>query len=529
MTIDMSFSSPCHKSTHMYKMLGCLALLAFLPLSALAQSAATPPAPTPASSPKVSSSAASKSAPSRENEPIKIGTLTVSGSLRARFESWDWFDTNAAEDSYNFGAIVLRLAIGQNKEKFEWLVEGEAPLLIGLPKNSIAPGAQGQLGLGATYYAANGGRDGSAVFKQGFVRFKELFGNMSNSLKLGRFDFGEGLETTPDDAVLASLKQNRIAQRLIGVFGFTHIQRGFDGIQYAHQNKSSNFTFLAARPTSGAFDLNANKELDVDIYYGAYTKPLKHKSGASEFRLFELHYHDGRRVLKTDNRTAALRAADLGKIRITTFGGNYIGAFKTGGGKTDVLLWGAGQFGSWGNLDHRAGAIAVEAGYHPGGNISERIKPWFRGGYFRSSGDGNPNDGVHGTFFQALPTTRQYARFPFFNLMNNEDSFAQVMLKPHAKLALRADAHYLRLSSANDLWYSGGGAFQNQTFGFSGRPSNGKKALGTLADVSLDYTVTPRTLLTFYLGGVHGGGVESGTYPLGGNARFAYIELTQRF
>jgi hypothetical protein len=527
MIINKPFFSSGYRSKYMYKMPGVMALLVFLSLKAFAQS--EPTQPTPAPTPEASSNVAVRPAQANDNAPIKIGSLNVSGSLRVRFESWDWFDAPPAEDRYDFGAIVLRLGIGQNREKFEWFLEGEAPLLIGLPKNAIAPGAQGQLGLGATYYAVNGGRDGSAVFKQGFVRLKELFGSTSDSLKIGRFDFGEGLETKPDDATLASLKQNRIAQRLIGVFGFTHIQRGFDGVQYAHQSKASNFTFLAARPTSGAFDLDANKELDVDIYYGAFTKPLKSKSSASEFRVFELYYHDGRQVLKTDNRTAAARAADLGKIRITTVGGNYIGVYKTGGGKTDLLLWGAGQFGSWGNLDHRAAAIAVEAGYQPGGKISERIKPWFRGGYFRSSGDGNPNDHVHGTFFQVLPTTRQYARFPFFNLMNNEDSFGEVMLKPHAKLAARADLHYLRLSSANDLWYSGGGAFQNQTFGFTGRPANGGKSLGTLADISLDYTVTPSTLLTFYLGGVRGGSVMSNIYPLGGNSRFAYIELAQKF
>ena len=171
----------------------------------------------------------------------------------------------------------------------------------------------------------------------------------------------------------------------------------------------------------------------------------------------------------------------------------------------------------------------MEAGYQPGGDISDKIKPWFRVGYFRSTGDGNPNDNVHGTFFQMLPTTRQYARFPFFNLMNNEDSFGQVMLKPQERLALRTEAHYLRLSSANDLWYSGGGAFQEQTFGFTGRPSNGKRSLGALLDASLDYTITQRTIFTFYLGVARGGGVEATNYPMGDNSRFAYIEYTQKF
>jgi hypothetical protein len=199
----------------------------------------------------------------------------------------------------------------------------------------------------------------------------------------------------------------------------------------------------------------------------------------------------------------------------------------------DTLLWGAGQFGSFGALDHRAGAIAAEVGYSFAGNrFADKFKPWLRGGYFRGAGDGDPNDNTHGTFFQVLPTPRIYARTPFFNLMNNEDAFGQLRIKPHAKLGARFDAHHLRLSSKQDLWYVGGGAFQKRTFGYVGRPSNGRQSLGWLFDVSADVAVTSRTALTFYYGGIRGGGVQSAIYPLGGanpGAHFAYFELTQKF
>jgi hypothetical protein len=275
--------------------------------------------------------------------------------------------------------------------------------------------------------------------------------------------------------------------------------------------------------------LNANKELAVDLWYGAFTKPLKHKTGESEFRTFVLYYHDGRRVLKTDNRALLVRTADLDKIRITTLGGHYIGVYKTGSGKTDLLLWGAAQLGDFGKLNQQAGAIAAEAGYQFGGKAVQKINPWIRAGYFRSTGDGNPADDTHGTFFQVLPTPRIYARFPFFNLMNNEDVFGQFMLKPLARLNLRFDVHHLRLSNKNDLWYLGGGVYQPQTFGFTGRPSNGKQSLGTMLDFSADYKVASRTMLTFYLRGVRGGSVESAIYPLGKNARYYYFELVQKF
>ncbi|MFN7929406.1 MAG: alginate export family protein [Blastocatellia bacterium] len=453
--------------------------------------------------------------------PIKIGSITVSGSIRARFESWDWFETPAANNDYNFGAATLRLSLSQQREKVEWQIEAAAPLLLNLPTNAIAPAPQGQLGLGAAYFAANGNRDASVFLKQAFVRFK----GKANSLKLGRFEFSDGVETMPTDAALATIKREHISQRLLGPFGFTHVGRSFDGAQYVYNTKRHNFTFLAARPTEGVFQLRGWNELDVDLYYGAYTKPIKAKNSEHDLRVFALHYHDGRRVLKTDNRAVALRTADLEKIRVTTFGGHYIATTKAGAGKADVLLWGAGQFGDWGKLNHRAGAVAAEAGYQ----FNAKLKPWLRGGYFRSTGDNDPNDATHGTFFQTLPTPRIYARFPFFNAMNNEDAFVQLRLKPHAKLNLRTDLHHLRLSNKNDLWFVGGGAFQKQTFGFIGRPSNGKQALGTMVDVSADWAVTPTTTFTVYWAGVRGGDVASSIYPNGSNARLAYLEFTKRF
>ena len=56
--------------------------------------------------------------------PLKIGSVTFSGNIRARFESWDWFETKAAENQYNYGAATLRLSLSQQREKVEWQVGG---------------------------------------------------------------------------------------------------------------------------------------------------------------------------------------------------------------------------------------------------------------------------------------------------------------------------------------------------------------------------------------------------------------------
>ena len=136
-------------------------------------------------------------------------------------------------------------------------------------------------------------------------------------------------------------------------------------------------------------------------------------------------------MLKTDNRPTPVRTADTANINIGTFGGHYIHTIETRAGQLDALAWVALQTGSWGNLNQGAGAFAAEAGWQP--RFLARLKPWFRGGYDYGSGDKNAGDSTHGTFFQVLPTPRVYARFPFFNMMNNRDVFGELQLRPQKR------------------------------------------------------------------------------------------------
>ena len=39
--------------------------------------------------------------------PIKLGGVTVTGSLRSRLYGWDWFQPTAGDNSYLFGASFL--------------------------------------------------------------------------------------------------------------------------------------------------------------------------------------------------------------------------------------------------------------------------------------------------------------------------------------------------------------------------------------------------------------------------------------
>jgi len=481
------------------------------PAAAPAQGAAVPP-------PKV------ETAPAKKR---KLGPLDISGSWRVRVEGWDWFEGPAGNSNYAFGHSLLRVAIGQQRARFDWQLEAAQDAILGLPTDAVVAAPQGQLGLGGTYFAANGnGRNNANGFvKQAYIRFKGLG---SGNLRLGRFEFLDGTEVVPKHATLAALVQSRVAQRLIGNFGWSAVGRSFDGAQFSYNFGKNNLTLVGARATRGVFQIDAMGEVNAEVYYGALTIPVEARHGAGELRLFSVGYIDRRTtVLKTDNRPQAVRAADRDQIRIGTYGLDYIHVFHTATrGKFDVLLWGALQSGSWGVQAHGAGAFIGELGWQP---PVKRLKPWLSAGYSYGSGDGNPNDSHHGTFFQILPTPRPYARFPFYNMMNNEDFYGTLNLRPHAKVSLRSELHVLRLGKSTDLWYLGGGAFQPKTFGYAGRPSNGQRSLANVADISLDYQMTRSFGVGFYYAHAWGQDVIAKIYPNGPNGQFAFVETNLRF
>jgi hypothetical protein len=475
-----------------------------------------------ASSPKQATE--KKSAPPPKH---KIGPFEISINWRTRAEGWNWFQGPKGNSNYPLWDSLLRIGIGQTRESLDWYAELEQPSILGLPNDAVVAPPKGQLGLGGTYYAANFNQtnNASVFLKQAYVDFKHLG---PTRVKLGRFEYFDGTEVKPKDPTLAAVVQSRISSRLISNFAFAAVQRTFDGGQFSLNSGKNNFTFFGARPTAGVFQVDGMPELDLEVYYGAYTRTLNTSHGESQLRVFGLGYVDDRTtILKTDNRPAPIRTADVDKIQLANFGGDYVQVINTtNAGKIDFLVWGVFQGGSWGTQTQRAGAFVGEFGWQL---PVKHLKPWLSAGYSYGSGDGNPNDSTHGTFFQVLTTPRQYARFPFYNMMNNEDFYATLNLKPASKLALRSEGHALRLASASDLWYSGGGAFQPQTFGYTGRPSNNFRSLANVWDISADYQVTRSFSTTLYYGHAWGETVIAKIYPKDPNGQLIFLETNFHF
>ena len=114
-------------------------------------------------------------------------------------------------------------------------------------------------------------------------------------MQAGRFEFTDGNEVKSKDPTVASLVNERIAQRLIGTFGFTDVMRSFDGLHYSYTNGPWNFTAVSAIPTRGVFQVDGWGWVDTPITYvsvtqanGIWIEPMP--SG----ELFGLFYYDDR-------------------------------------------------------------------------------------------------------------------------------------------------------------------------------------------------------------------------------------------
>src|SRR5262245_38055453 len=197
-------------------------------------------------------------------------SITINGSVRTREEVWNWFGADPG-GNYAYTGMLGRVSAKQQKNKIGWQVELAVPALLGLPDDAVLAAPRGQLGLGPTYFVSNDSST-SAIglfLKQAVLRVGKPAGKNGHSVRLGRFEFIDGSESPPLSPLLATLRRERIAHRLIGNFGWSHVQRSVDGAQYAHQSDKLYETAVAFRPTQGVFTVNGWPELDISLGYAS--------------------------------------------------------------------------------------------------------------------------------------------------------------------------------------------------------------------------------------------------------------------
>lgn len=461
--------------------------------------------------------------------------LSFDAQFRLRAESWNWFEPPggvAVENGYTFFAVQAHgVAEYDSHRWFDVKADLQGTMLFDLPDRSTAPPPVGDLGLGASYFAVHQDENPGRVFlNQGYLTLKSPR-HPATFFRAGRFEFQDGLEVMTGDATLDWLKRARLGARLVSTVGFTHVGRSYDGLLGAYDRPRFNLTALATHPRQGLFEVRGMPEIsEVDLGLVAATLKPGTILPRSEFRFFYLYYGDDRSpadtVVKVDNRPAPIRAADSAAIQLHQLGLHAVKAFPFSHGEADLLFWGVIQRGDWGKLDHHAGAFSLEAGYQP----RMTWRPWIRAGYFQSTGDGDPADAMHGTYFITLYTSRQFAQFPFYNAMNSKDLFVQLLLRPiPGRLTLRSEFHDLQLTETADLWYSGSGAFVRRgNFGIGGKPSGGNNGLARTLDLAVAWDPSPRWTLYGYVGHAWGGGVPESIYG-STQATLAYLDVTARF
>ncbi|MGQ9792014.1 MAG: alginate export family protein [Armatimonadota bacterium] len=447
--------------------------------------------------------------------------VKVDGTWRLRIEDWQWFNVANFDSDYTYAPSLLRLALTGETGTARWTAELAQAGLFSVP-DAVAPAPAGQLGFGGTLKAVNGDNRASLFVKQLNVEWAQDWGR----LKFGRMEFADGREVSVKDAGLNWLHTNRLSDRLIGPFGFSPVTRSFDAVLLQTGDNTARWVAFAGYPTQGAFDLNGNPTLtNVNQIYLAYARALEKENTIFDWRLFWGWYRDSRNVLKVDNRPVAARQADNEDIRVWTLGGHWVQVWKSPAGRTDLLLWGALQGGEWGRLSHSAYALSAEAGFQ----FPTMWKPWVRAGYYVGTGDKDNADDRHETFVSGMNTPRLYAMTPFYNMMNLEDAFVQVMLTPHPRWSGRIDYHHVQINKSTDLWYAGGGPFDNSSYGVAGRPSSGNRDLAHVFDISLSYRASDNLQISVYKSWIQGGSVVRSVHPAGEDGGLFFIEANYRF
>ncbi len=192
------------------------------------------------------------------SDPIKLGDVTVTGSLRSRLYVWDWFQAAKGENQYEYSGNLLRLNFSEKLSAWDWDAEFAVPFLLGLPSGATGPAPQGALGLGSNYFTANSGRSNTAMIfpKQLYVRFDALGGSEGQTLQIGPLHVSStGAKLHRRTPRSLHVKRDRVSQRLLGDFGWSDVGRSFDGVHYSFSTPSNNFTFVGAVPTRGVFQV----------------------------------------------------------------------------------------------------------------------------------------------------------------------------------------------------------------------------------------------------------------------------------
>ena len=449
-------------------------------------------------------------------------TWRVSATNVMRLESWRYFEPRpgGGDPDYAFLADRLRVDLRGHWARVDLTLAAQYVGMAGLPDRAVGPGA---LGTGALYFdqGSRASNESQIYLRFANLRFPAVARGVD--LQIGRMGYLSGAEAPSGVAKIETVKRQRLDARLVGEFEWSIYQRAFDGVRVDVTRPRWRATGVAFMPTQGGFARAASTTMREVVVAGATlsSRPTSTPGRKTQVQAFGWQYHDARTVTQRPDNTGRTAPGGV-DIDVSTIGATLLGAYPAGPGEVDLFAWGVAQAGQWYGDDHRATAVALEGGYQW---TKAPWRPWLRAGLFHASGDDDPADDAHGTFFPLLPTVRRFSQTTAYGTMNLRDLFVQVQARPRPAIGLRLDLRRLDLASAADLWYAGSGATlaRGAVFGYAGRRSNGSTRLGTAVEASADYAITPRVSMNLFAGRLRGGPVVTGTFA-GDTLWFAYAE-----
>jgi hypothetical protein len=457
--------------------------------------------------------------------------LTLGGEILFRYDYWNWFATDKGKNTnndYGFGFQRTRLNLKYASENMELFFQPQYVQMFGLPDDAVSD-VTGPFGMGGLYYLHNHDRSPYDIgTHQAYARLNDLF-DTKLFFKVGRFEYSDGLEVQEkkDGEKFNTLKNMRLADRMISSFDWSAFSRSFDGVLGGWNDDEINLTTSYFYPTQGGWEQDIDETInDIDITTATLTAKKGWMVPDTEFAVFFYNYDDKRDCTQRPDNVSP--TSDRADIDVQMYGGHVLGIYDFGPGQVDTLLWGGVQTGDWYGLDHNANAVAGEVGYQ---FTKMPWKPWFRTGYFIGSGDSDPSDGDHETFFQMAPGTRKYQMYPYYDLENNKDFFVQLITKPTQKLTTRMDYHIIKLDESEDRWYMGSGPTQEsgQISGYIPRNGGGRDALSQEFSIMLSYALSPQCDIAGFYEHVWGEGAIKNVYEKDNDADYFSLEIRYKF
>jgi hypothetical protein len=221
-------------------------------------------------------------------------------------------------------------------------------------------------------------------------------------------------------------------QRLVGHVSWLNTARTFDAVRGVFRHKAIRVDGFAASVVAIQVD-KANRSGGGDYFYGADAQfTVLPKNGLLE------PYEFVRTARELTSSTTGVRL--VGKLSPRT-DYNIETALQRGSAGSDTIAAWAGHWLVGRSIGSGAATCRTFAEYN------------------FASGDGEPDDGIRGTFDQLYPTPHdKHGLADQVGWRNIHHARAGLEVKPHSKLTLGSSYHSFWLASARDAFYSAGGA-----------------------------------------------------------------------